>query len=186
MSSPRTTVTPRLSGLRLTTSGVEQVSLDVGEMASRRTAFGMQCVASLALSANGKPWLELASRCVVDSGPFYLRQQIVGSTADADGFGTLEVIRPDRIDLHRHRPLVRMRVTRPERNSFWLPLFEGSAAGRVRRMVPQGLAMIQDAICIARRCAAKLRPGDDRAQHRVVAAEDARRRRSTVDPVRRY
>jgi hypothetical protein len=64
-----------------------------------------------------------------------VREHISGTAGGTNGHGTLEVIRPDRIDLPQHRPLVRMRVTRPDRNSFWLPLFEGAAAGRIRRMI---------------------------------------------------
>jgi hypothetical protein len=49
--------------------------------------------------------------------------------------GSAEVIDPSRIDLDRHRPLVRMRVaTDLQRNSIWLPLFQGSRHGRVARL----------------------------------------------------
>ena len=77
-------------------------------------------------------------RQVVDSGPFYMRFITRGSVdggEEATGIG--ELIRPDRVDLGRHRPLVRMRVhdVREGDNSMWLPLFTGPKRGRIRRLM---------------------------------------------------
>lgn len=77
---------------------------------------------------------------MVEDGPFYLRSINAGqdpSGQTAAGWG--EWIRPDRIDLDTHRPLVRMRVHRADsRNSIWVPLFVGPRSSRVRRLL--GLA----------------------------------------------
>ncbi|MEM7674478.1 MAG: hypothetical protein AAF449_00590 [Myxococcota bacterium] len=77
---------------------------------------------------------------IVEDGPFYLRSINAGTDPagnPAAGWG--EWIRPDRIDLHAHRPLVRMRVHRPhDRNSVWLPLFVGPRSTRIRRLLGVG------------------------------------------------
>jgi hypothetical protein len=81
-------------------------------------------------------------RDVVDSGPFYMRYitQIRDQTGDQTGDQTTrgvgELCEPGRVDLHRHRPLVRMRVHHlGGDNSIWLPLFTGPKTGRVRRLL---------------------------------------------------
>ncbi len=77
---------------------------------------------------------------LVEDGPFYLRSINEGPDPAGEvhpGWG--EWIRPDRIDLDIHRPLVRMRVHRPAGgNSFWLPLFVGPRSTRVRRLLNWG------------------------------------------------
>jgi len=73
---------------------------------------------------------------VVDSGPFYMRQITRVEGPGALGRGVGEVVDPARVDLARHRPLVRMRVHNAAgSNSMWLPLFTGPTRGRVRRLV---------------------------------------------------
>ena len=71
---------------------------------------------------------------VVDSGPFYMRYLTRARAGDGEATGVAELIRPDRIDLARHRPFVRMRVQQPSSNSAWLPLFSGPKQGRIRRL----------------------------------------------------
>ena len=79
--------------------------------------------------------LSVEVRDVVDSGPFYMRFLTRTTAGEREATGVAELIRPHRIDLARHRPLVRMRVQQvAERNSAWLPLFSGPKQGRVRRL----------------------------------------------------
>ena len=86
----------------------------------------------LTLEREGAPWLRLTHARPVDSGPFYLRF-LAGSS---HGVACTEVIVPARIDLSRHRPLVRMRVSPARRRpSMWLPLFSGGSRDRLQRLV---------------------------------------------------
>lgn len=103
-----------------------------------KTFYGMTTWESVHLERQGQPWVSLTPRHLIDNGPFYLRYlmdvQAHGSQA-GPRVGSAEVIDPSRIDLDRHRPLVRMRVaTDMQRNSIWLPLFQGSRQGRVARL----------------------------------------------------
>jgi len=85
----------------------------------------------------GASWtpLTVEVREVVDSGPFYMRYLTEARADGVSAGGVAELIRPDRIDLARHRPFVRMRVRREgETNSAWLPLFSGPKRGRIRRL----------------------------------------------------
>jgi carotenoid 1,2-hydratase len=95
----------------------------------------------LRLSVDGRPWLDVQHTVVADDGPFYLRLLSEGTAPDGEtATGWSEVCRPDRVDLARHRALVRMRVHRTEgRNSMWLPLFTGTREGRIRRLLGQVL-----------------------------------------------
>lgn len=103
---------------------------------AHRTRYGMPAWDSWSVLHGDAPWLTLRQTACVDLGPFYLRH--LCETTDASGavaYGFSEVIRPDRIDLGRHRPLVQMRVGRPRgHDSMWLPLFHGPRAGRVGRL----------------------------------------------------
>jgi carotenoid 1,2-hydratase len=109
------------------------------------TRYGMPHWPSLSLhTADGAPWLDVTQTHRVDDGPFYLRH-FTDSACDGDpearAHGTCETICPARIDLSLHRPLVRMRVSHDQRpNSMWIPLFEGSHQGRVRRLLRRLLA----------------------------------------------
>ncbi len=98
---------------------------------------GLQWWSSMTVAVDGRPWLDIEHRDVVDSGPFYLRAILTAT--DQRGRrsrGVAEFCEPDRIDRRRHRPLVRMRVAHPEdNNSMWLPLFCGPRRGRIRRML---------------------------------------------------
>jgi carotenoid 1,2-hydratase len=103
---------------------------------AHRTRYGMPAWHRWSVHRGEACWLSLRQTQCVDLGPFYLRH--LCETTDAAGqiaHGFSEVIRPDRIDLGRHRPLVQMRVGRPEgRDSMWLPLFHGPRTGRVGRL----------------------------------------------------
>ena len=98
---------------------------------------GLRWWPSLTLNLGADEQLRVDLGDVVDSGPFYLRsvlEAVDQSGARYRGIG--EICRPDRVDLTRHRPLVRMRVHRQEgANSMWLPLFTGPRRGRVRRLL---------------------------------------------------
>lgn len=106
----------------------------------RRGPFGLRTWDRVRLlDARGEDWLRVEVGARVDDGPFYARTLVEASRKDATGPGLGEWIVPDRIDLGRHRPLVRMAVHRTEAsNSVWLPLFSGPRAGRVARLLRLG------------------------------------------------
>lgn len=122
--------------------------IEVSLSDSRVNLGGMRWWRRLALDPGRESGLDevaLTHRGVVDSGPFYMR--FLSSTDDeaAPTPGFSELIRPHRVDLGRHRPLVRMRVhdagPRPAaRNSMWLPLFTGPKKGRLARLIRYNLA----------------------------------------------
>ena len=101
-----------------------------------RAWFGVPFWRRISLGALG----EVKTGPMVEDGPFYLRS--INRGLDPGGHphsGWGEWIRPDRIDLDAHRPLVRMRVHRSVgRNSFWLPLFVGPRSTRIRRLMRLG------------------------------------------------
>ncbi len=114
---------------------VPEVTVEAGR--PRRTPGGLRFPESLSMRSEGRPWLEIAHRRPAEWGPFYLRMMTDARCASGErGLGWAEWCRPERVDLARHRPLVRMRVHRTRgRNSIWLPLFTGPRKGRVRRFV---------------------------------------------------
>ena len=107
----------------------------------RRTLGGLHHPATVELTAEGRPWSVIRHLRVADSGPFYLRFQSELTTAAGErALGWAEQVHPARVDLARHRPLVRMRVHAPAGpNSIWAPLFSGPAADRVGRLVRHAL-----------------------------------------------
>jgi hypothetical protein len=99
------------------------------------TFYGMPSWERIALTLEGAPWLSLRPLHTVDSGPFYVRALAEVEAGGVTRMGSMEVIDPARIDLDRHRFLVRMRVASDRQaNSIWLPLFQGSREGRVARL----------------------------------------------------
>ncbi len=98
---------------------------------------GLRWWPSMTIEVNGDDWLEIEHQDVVDSGPFYLRSVLRASDRRGGSFrGIAEVCEPDRVDMARHRPLVKMRVHHREKlNSMWLPLFVGPRRGRVSRLL---------------------------------------------------
>ncbi len=116
---------------------VDDLEVELGERS--RNIGGLVWWRSLELTRAGTPWLSVRHSDVVDSGPFYMRYlteaRAAGNLAGNPVRGVGELCQPDRIDLDRHRPLVRMRVHDLDgRNSMWLPLFTGPKEGRVRRL----------------------------------------------------
>ncbi len=106
---------------------------EVTMSALRRARFGMRH-ADLRLVSPAGEW-KIKTQSLVDDGPFYLRSRVQFEGAVA-GQGVGEWVEPARVDLGRHRPLVRMRVHRLEgRNSIWLPLFCGTRDDRWRRLL---------------------------------------------------
>ena len=127
-------------GFELASDGALRTSplVDRGPVA-RKTRWGMPGRRRLVLGREGgplSPWLDVRLGAPVDDGPFYLRYLGQASRGGGRaGEASLEVIAPRRIDLARHRPLVRMRVasdTRP--NSMWLPLFQGDVRDGARQL----------------------------------------------------
>lgn len=113
----------------------------------RKGPFGMTTWAQVTLtSSNGETWLRAQVGNRVDDGPFYARTVVDVEAGDRSGPGLAEWIVPDRIDLDRHRPLVRMAVHDLRgRNSFWLPLFSGPRQGRVARLLGLGARPVTSA-----------------------------------------
>jgi len=102
-----------------------------------RDRYGVGYPCTLVATRDGAPWMEIARERTVDRGPFYLRQlatfTLIGGASHR---GWTEVVVPGRVDLARHRALVRMRVhSLTARNSWWLPLFSGPQRGRWSRLV---------------------------------------------------
>ncbi|MEO1228604.1 MAG: hypothetical protein AAFZ18_06845 [Myxococcota bacterium] len=106
--------------------------------APRKGAFGLRTWRRVELREAGssEPWLEAEVGARVDDGPFYARTVVNVVAGSQRGMGLAEWIVPDRIDLGRHRPLVRMAVHDLRgSNSFWLPLFSGPSRGRMARLL---------------------------------------------------
>jgi hypothetical protein len=131
---------PRVIGVDALTDGtlsiVDGLSLR-GEL--RRTRYGMPYRPNLGIDRDGEPWLDIRNDARTDDGPFYLRfvtRAVAWDQGKAESVrGVSEVICPDRIDLARHRSLVRMRVVPcGRRGSMWLPLFSGTHEDRVARL----------------------------------------------------
>jgi hypothetical protein len=130
---------PVALGMEITPDGTTTVheELQVSRGEASRNMGGLRWWRDLDLSIDGQPWLTVTHEWVVDSGPFYMRYLTRATAPDgATATGVGELCEPDRIDLGRHRPLVRMRVHQPQgRNSVWLPLFSGPREGRVSRLI---------------------------------------------------
>ncbi len=104
-------------------------SLRVERSRPTRTRWGLRRSHRQVLWSDGEIFAEATGGQWVDRGPFYGRWLL-------EGGGSAEVIEPDRIDLWRHRALVRMRVSHAEGdNSRWHALFCGPRAGRWQRLL---------------------------------------------------
>jgi len=113
---------------------VDSVDLELRE--PRRNMGGLRWWRSASLASRDPklPDLQVHHRSAVDSGPFYMRYMTEVEAEGESSVGMAELIRPDRIDLARHRPFVNMRVHRTsDSNSMWLPLFSGPKRGRLGR-----------------------------------------------------
>ena len=108
--------------------------LDV-EIDQRRTWLGVPALRRARFLRGDSVFLSADAEKPVDVGPFYSRSLWRAQAEDVSGTapGFCEVVVPDRVDLPRHRPLVRMRVATPS-PSLWLPLFCGPQAGRFERL----------------------------------------------------
>ncbi|MFT7625414.1 MAG: carotenoid 1,2-hydratase [Myxococcota bacterium] len=100
-----------------------------------RTLYGMRACRTVALWEGDQHWLSLDLGAPVDDGPFYRRHlPVVPGIPKA--CASAELIEPHRVDLARHRMLVKMRVDSEQRpNSVWLPLFQGARDGRLSRLL---------------------------------------------------
>ncbi len=131
---------PTVVGVDAMTDGTLQVVEGLSFRGrTQRTLYGMSYRPNLGIDRDGQPWLDVRNDARTDDGPFYLRF-VTRSVAWDSGIpqsvrGVSEVIRPDRIDLARHRPLVSMRVVSGrKRPSMWLPLFSGTREDRLSRL----------------------------------------------------
>lgn len=130
---------PRTLAVEIDDDGTTRTFEDV-EMAlspARRDRWGMRSHDAIRLRIGGERWLDIRHGAMVDRGPFYLREQVhVIDAAGASATGWAEYVEPSRVDLARHRPLVRMRAhDTAGPNSFWLPLFAGPRESRVYRLL---------------------------------------------------
>jgi len=113
-------------------------AIDVELRDARRNLGGLRWwkTATVSSPEPALPDLEIHHRSAVDSGPFYMRYLTEVAARGERASGVAELIRPDRIDMARHRPFVRMRVHRTsDSNSMWLPLFTGPKRGRLGRLL---------------------------------------------------
>jgi carotenoid 1,2-hydratase len=129
---------PLCLGFELTRSGEMTVIRDLEPrlLEAQRTAWGMPTWSTVELRKNGAVWIRCELGTRIEHGPFYLRYISNNTLSDGEKcLGSAEIIVPDRIDLARHRPLVRMRVSQDgSRNSMWLALFEGTGRTRLTRL----------------------------------------------------
>ena len=133
---------PQFYGLDVLADGTTQhaPALEVALGPTGRSYTGPVYPKSFSLTANGRPWLDIQTRHVVDEGPFYMRFMVSGKAAGQTALGFGELVLPDAIDSDLMRPLVKMRVHHTARpNSMWLPLFTGPRDGRVSRLVSSWL-----------------------------------------------
>lgn len=131
---------PQASGVIIDAEGqLRRLQLAVDVESESLGLAGLRYPSRLRLSTIDGPWLSVTAQSRLDDGPFYLRYLIEAQGAAHDPvIGIGEYCRTDRIDLARHRPLVRMRVQRGDGdNSIWLPLFAGPRPGRVQRLLRQ-------------------------------------------------
>lgn len=134
---------PEFLGLEIDRHGhthrLDDLEVELG--APKRSWPGLRWNKTLNLSHRGTPWVSLEHTSVVDDGPFYMRYQSKAQHEGEECLGFGELVVPDRIDLDRHRPLVKMRVhaVGSNQNSMWLPLFSGAREGRVGRLVSSWL-----------------------------------------------
>lgn len=135
---------PVCVGMTIDEDGATEVidDLAVRRSGRRRNLGGLTWWEELALSRGGAQWVDVRHQRAVDSGPFYMRyltEVSTGGPSKVVGIG--ELCQPDRVDLKRHRPLVRMRVDAAgDENSMWLPLFCGPKEGRLGRLVSTWLS----------------------------------------------
>lgn len=127
----------RAFGVSIDREGALRVHRDLNARfgPERRTLFGMRERAWWSVEDTSGTWLRCEASARVDDGFFYLRHFGAASRRDETAFGSSEVIRPGRVDLPRHRPLVHMRVSRRGADSAWSPLFTGPRSGRVGRLL---------------------------------------------------
>jgi len=122
-----------------TTEHIEE--LEVRLSRSRVELAGMRWHREIELSRGGEPWAHITPTSVIDNGPFYLRFMLSASFPGDRGqsFGIGESCVPDRMDLARHRPLVKMAIGQQARgdDSIWRPLFTGPREGRVKNLLRQ-------------------------------------------------
>jgi hypothetical protein len=128
---------PRAIGVDVGLDGqVRQVELEVELGRWRPNLYGFRGWYGLTLRHEGKPWLDVSHRRVMEDGPFYQRFELRSTMPDGEvvrGIG--EAVRPDRVDLDRHRPLVRMSLHHlAEDNPDMVAWFVGTKKGRWGRV----------------------------------------------------
>lgn len=132
---------PRCVGMEILDDGttILHEDLEVRQHDRKRELAGMWWHKSLELFSDGEKWGEITVQSIVDNGPFYLRFFIKAKFHNVSYTGIAEACDPRRVDLPQHRPLVQMRVGKPEQDSIWRPLFTGPRQGRVERLISQFL-----------------------------------------------
>jgi hypothetical protein len=104
--------------------------------ASQRSLYGVRAPRALHLDTEAGSFA-VALSAPVDDGPFY--QRFLATTrapCGEAGRGLAELVVPNNIDQRWQRPFIRMRThCVGGHNSAWLPLFSGSRAGRISRLL---------------------------------------------------
>ena len=140
---PRGGGEPTCLGLEIAQDGSTTIHKEVTARCSgtRRELAGMSWRERVELFIGGERWGEVRMRSIIDNGPFYLRFFTESRFRGERAVGLGESCEPARVDLARHRPLVKMRVGQaaPSEDSVWRPLFTGPRRGRVKRLVRQML-----------------------------------------------
>ena len=137
---------PACVGLEIGADGqtTRHDEVDVRLTGPQTTLAGMRTHERIEVFVAGQPWLDVTPRARLDDGPFYLRYFVEARCGDEQTVGFGEACQPERVDLARHRPLVRMRVHEDREggaNSMWLPLFTGPRRGRLRRLLRNNLPL---------------------------------------------
>lgn len=113
-----------------------EVPCEMSVAGEQKGLFGMSAPRTIRLDLGEVQWTLRLVRCV-DDGFFYQRWLLEGEgIRPGTAHGTCELIAPHQVDLGRHRPLVQMAHHRlGQRNSMWLPLFNGPRQDRWRRLL---------------------------------------------------
>ncbi len=140
---PETGGAPECVGMEILDDGrtILHQDMDIRLSGAHRELAGMHWSERIELFNEGKKWGEVETAHILDNGPFYLRFFIKGNFHGEIVTGVGEACDPARIDLGRHRPLVKMRVGAADGagDSMWRPLFTGPKKGRVERLLTQFL-----------------------------------------------
>ena len=110
----------------------------------KTSRYGLTWPSQFILTAPWEENIKIDVCSKIDDGPFYHRYIVKSQTKKGQGFGYAEQVVPDLVDKDWMKPLIKMRVASPNRNSFWLPLFSGPKKGRWGRLIMQLFYRVQN------------------------------------------